>query len=621
MKKIILISDGWRRLVTYAWVAGIMREIRKRDLDIALYQYNSYGNWSKDALHNIGEYNIYNLPDFSEYDGVILDCSNISDQKQKRKIINKLHETGLPVVSIEFEEEKFHCISIDNYGPIIELMHHMYEKHDCRRFVFAGGPKNAFGNRRRARAYKQCIEEFGLKLDENPILYGEYDYNTGVRYMREFVEQKRKLPDVFVCVNDNIAAGICTEAEKNGYQVPRDFKVTGFDNLDKAAFFRPQITTVCLNREEIGSACVDILMRIWNGEEVPAKSYVKSECVYGESCGCPNSGRVDYREHIRTQIISETAKNADDTLLVELEAQMARQSDITGMFDCIMDYFQKLRCDGMYIVVDRNLFIGDAGTIFPTEGYNWENLIVAAGFEDHERIPIKDVNELNHHLEEKASQSAYMFTPIHFREQSVGYIILKNGHFLYDNPYYYDIHCTIVRMLENRFKQLQLERALGKLQELYNHDPLTRAYNRIAYNEWIRPAFLDYSRQGIICALVFLDADNFKRLNDTFGHEYGDKVLQRIVAVLKEQCPEGGYVCRYGGDEFITFFPHATPANTNEYVQKVQKLLGKERIEVSMGTKLTQPGDGESLDDYLALADERMYQQKQQRKEQSHDAQ
>ena len=53
--------------------------------------------------------------------------------------------------------------------------------------------------------------------------------------------------------------------------------MTGFDNLDKAAFFRPQITTVCLNREEIGSACVDILMRIWNGEEVPAKSYVKSE--------------------------------------------------------------------------------------------------------------------------------------------------------------------------------------------------------------------------------------------------------------------------------------------------------------------------------------------------------
>lgn len=52
MKKIALISDGWRRMITYAWVDGIIRRIRELDEDIALYQYNCYGNWSKDALHN-----------------------------------------------------------------------------------------------------------------------------------------------------------------------------------------------------------------------------------------------------------------------------------------------------------------------------------------------------------------------------------------------------------------------------------------------------------------------------------------------------------------------------------------------------------------------------------------
>lgn len=55
------------------------------------------------------------------------------------------------------------------------------------------------------------------------------------------------------------------------------------------------------------------------------------------------------------------------------------------------------------------------------------------------------VGELNRHLEETGSQNAYLFTPIHFREQSVGYLVMKNGRFLYDNPYYYDIHSTIVR--------------------------------------------------------------------------------------------------------------------------------------------------------------------------------
>ena len=91
---------------------------------------------------------------------------------------------------------------------------------------------------------------------------GDYDYETGVNYMREYVHSGSKLPDVFVCANDNIAAGICAEAEQWGYRVPDDFLVTGFDNLDKAAYFRPQITTVFQDREEIGKLCVDVLLRI-----------------------------------------------------------------------------------------------------------------------------------------------------------------------------------------------------------------------------------------------------------------------------------------------------------------------------------------------------------------------
>ena len=50
MKKIALISDGWRRMITYAWVDGIIRRIRELDEDIALYQYNCYGNWSCQRL-------------------------------------------------------------------------------------------------------------------------------------------------------------------------------------------------------------------------------------------------------------------------------------------------------------------------------------------------------------------------------------------------------------------------------------------------------------------------------------------------------------------------------------------------------------------------------------------
>ncbi len=58
MKKVALFSDGWKRLITYAWVDGMMKFISKSDEEICLYQYNCHGNWSRDEKHNHGEYNI-----------------------------------------------------------------------------------------------------------------------------------------------------------------------------------------------------------------------------------------------------------------------------------------------------------------------------------------------------------------------------------------------------------------------------------------------------------------------------------------------------------------------------------------------------------------------------------
>ena len=83
MKKVLLISDGWKRLITYAWVVGIMDAINESDEEIGLFQCNCFGNWSFDEKHNQGEYNMFTLPHMENYDGIILDCNNIVDETQK----------------------------------------------------------------------------------------------------------------------------------------------------------------------------------------------------------------------------------------------------------------------------------------------------------------------------------------------------------------------------------------------------------------------------------------------------------------------------------------------------------------------------------------------------------
>ena len=64
MRKIALIMDEWKRCFTYAWPSGILQRVHEIGEEVNLYIFSSSGNWSWDREYNIGEYNIYNLPDF-----------------------------------------------------------------------------------------------------------------------------------------------------------------------------------------------------------------------------------------------------------------------------------------------------------------------------------------------------------------------------------------------------------------------------------------------------------------------------------------------------------------------------------------------------------------------------
>ena len=81
--------DGWKRSFTYAWPAGILARIKETKEDVNLYIFNSSGNWSNDEKYNTGEYNIYNLPDLDEFDGIILELNNISSPKALETVVKK----------------------------------------------------------------------------------------------------------------------------------------------------------------------------------------------------------------------------------------------------------------------------------------------------------------------------------------------------------------------------------------------------------------------------------------------------------------------------------------------------------------------------------------------------
>ena len=154
MRKIALIMDEWKRCFTFAWPSGILQRIREVEEDINLYIFSSSGNWSWDKGYNIGEYNIYQLPDFKEFDGIILDLNNVVMEDVRRKTIDRAKASGVPVISLCCEIDDCYYVGIDNYHAMYEMIAHMHEKHNCQSFWFVMGPRKNYENEKRLEGLK-----------------------------------------------------------------------------------------------------------------------------------------------------------------------------------------------------------------------------------------------------------------------------------------------------------------------------------------------------------------------------------------------------------------------------------------------------------------------------------
>ena len=122
-----------------------------------------------------------------------------------------------------------------------------------------------------------------------------------------------------------------------------------------------------------------------------------------------------------------------------------------------------------------------------------------------------------------------------------------------------------IHFLAETYNQMyeNMERANNQLSYEASHDALTGLYNRTAY-EALREEVV-----GRNIALILLDVDRFKEVNDTYGHDIGDKVLVRVASVLRDSFREADRICRIGGDEFCVIMMGATSSLTEVIRKKI----------------------------------------------------
>ncbi len=170
--------------------------------------------------------------------------------------------------------------------------------------------------------------------------------------------------------------------------------------------------------------------------------------------------------------------------------------------------------------------------------------------------------------------------------------------------------CSIIFTLKQR---LLNDKINTKYQNYYLKDNLTNVFNRIAGKEKMQEYLKNVSQKEQY-ALAFIDLDDFKVINDTYGHIEGDKCLQKIASILQENVNDD-ILCRFGGDEFLYLIKSTTE---NQIVKKLEDILKrlknlssleKKDLNCSIGVYLTK-GKAKNLEEMIDKADKILYEAK-----------
>lgn len=172
---------------------------------------------------------------------------------------------------------------------------------------------------------------------------------------------------------------------------------------------------------------------------------------------------------------------------------------------------------------------------------------------------------------------------------------------------------SLIFVLEMSLTYAKLRHQNTILNQLANTDPLTGLYNRRSMNLFLEQALESEST----FSLIMCDIDDFKKINDRHGHDFGDVALKEIARITVEQVKEHGYVCRWGGEEILILISNSTREKTLQIAENIRRLVDHHVFELkdkwihctlTLGIAVYE--DGKTIEETITAADYNLYRGK-----------
>ncbi|MCR4689316.1 MAG: EAL domain-containing protein [Saccharofermentans sp.] len=604
-------------------ISGFEKYAFERDYDICVFA--MYQKYQSSAAREIGETSIFSMIPYEQFDGVVmmLDTLQTPGLADNLEAIIK-EKAKCPVLSVDKLSENFTSVIPNHYTAVKEEIRHLIEDHHYTDIAYLTGKAWHPYSQSRLKAFKDCMAEHGLEVPDNRVFYGDFWYTSGENLGDRLVRSGDKMPQAIACANDCMAIGLAKSLAANGYKIPEDIAVIGYDSTEEGRMSPVPITSVFLPAEEFGRHAAETIDALIEGRETrPFECPVKM--FKGNSCGCSSEDAIA-RKELRSTWDTDISSNSVYSTFNYIDEDLLIQESYENLMETIFAYVYQIREFESFsiclnedwehynipadkghlgdqlnkdILEDTDRFFSDkileAMSCRP-EKLNADKINADAYFDRSELLP-----RLN---EDRERPEVFIFSPLYFEDASFGYACIS-----YSEPGAYSEAYriwlkSIMRGLEYFRRQDNLRCANRKLESGMVRDALTGLYNYRGLTQRSPAILSDFkkSKDIEICVLA-VDIKNLAKINSNDGREAGDKAIVRLSEIMKH-CYEEGEVFSFGSGEQagISFISgdvgecmSAKIKQIRDYIAEYNDESGLSKVDIYYGYATGKPADDAEL--------------------------
>ncbi len=587
--------------------------------------YTSFGGYGTNKSYDVGEEYVTEMPNYESLDGIILAMDTFTETHLADKIVETVKRRATcPVVCVRRPVEDYHAVLVDDMNSMEGILYHLIDHHKYTDFCYVSGPQEHPDAVKRLLCFQRILRDRGIECTGDDIFYGDFWRNCGERAVDYLLEGRVNYPEVIVCANDYMAISVINALNDRGIRVPQDIAVTGFDDISEAGAMNPPITSVCVDVDALGIAAVEMLHQLQLGDAVPQYEFVPTQTVVRESCGCPEykGGLSEYGARSYFDQLQAFQNYNLQTIFMAIDSEMAH--DIDDLGSVIFTYvFNNIDFRDFFVVLNDYDWGRQESPEFKqfTEKMHLRTAVQEnrlLGHIDHVFMR-EDILPEEYVYEEPC---AYFFVPIHYQEACFGYCMINYRVWKGSDPFFQFLVTTICNAFEGIRIRNKMSRLIEKLQDMTVSDVLTGLFNRHGFEQDSKEMYRRAIREGRSMAILGIDMDGLKVINDTYGHAHGDIALKAIANAISAACFLDERCYRAGGDEFEVLALDYTEEMAQSFQERLDGFLedynnrsGRPyRVQASFGYAIADPAMERSLGEWITLSDDRMYEHKNSRR-------